>query len=514
MNIVEQLFNDRSLAQFSALPALRWDNGVWSYAQLCSHIGFIAQNLRGSGLGEDDRVVFLCSDTPVFVATYFAAMKLGAVAIAVSTRCDADDLAHVLRDSEAKAVVFDGGFAFRCRQAQSRAGTRLRMKQLDELVAGMDQSETTALGLDVCSRSPGDEALWVYSSGTTSRPKAIVHTHKDIGRCEWFHKDVMNVQQGDLVFCTSKISFAYALANGLIAPLRLGACVFLHPDWVTPASVSAVIRYHNPDFVFSVPTIYRYLLGGKDDGLLEKADSVRLYASAGEHLPGAVQRGWLDATGVPVINTFGCSETLFLCFAGNGRDTPPGSVGRPMPQIQVRLSKGDEMLDCDSGEPGLMHVRYPFIFSRYANRSDESAARLQDGWFNTGDLFLRDAQGNWFHQGREDELIKVSGRWVSLRAIEEACVRSGMSVESAVVSAPDVDGTVRAALFFVPSGSVEHSKACKQMQLYLNIHLERLMQPSWIRAIPRMPRTQNGKVRRHSLIEQIEGMQRDEIDVE
>ena len=401
MNIVEQLFGDDRLSRYGGLIALKWESGSWTFDELANRINSTAQSLFEVGVDVGDRVVFLCSDTPVFVAAYFAVMKLGAVSIAVSTRSSADDLVHVCRDSNAKVVVYDGGLA----GGLSQLGKQVKAIEISSLATKATR-RIREVQFESCPRSSTDESLWVYSSGSTSSPKGIVHTHKEIGKCDWFHTDHLKVQAGDIIFCTSKISFAYALANGLIAPLSLGAGIYLHPGWVTPVTVKCIISVQNFKAIFSVPTIYRYLLNDMENGKFSDFNRPEFFVSAGEHLSEKIQCRWTDVTGVPLINVYGCSETLFLAFVGDGHTTPNGSVGKPMPLAQVKLIKGNLELPNDAKESGALHLQHPYMFSHYANRVQETAQQLNNGWFATGDLYSSDEQGNWYHQGPRGRVDK------------------------------------------------------------------------------------------------------------
>lgn len=510
MNLIERLFDRRRRAAADHLEALRWDAGSWTYGELRRRVHAVAGELASRGVRDSDRVVFLCSDTPVFVAAYLATISAGAVAIAASTRTSEEDLGHMFHESGAAAVICDGGMAGRCLNAQNLRDRQFPLIRIDELVMGAGAADFGSQ-LEPCPRDDGDEALWVYSSGSTSRPKGIVHAHRDFESLCRFHVDVLGIGEGDLVFCTSRTSFAYALANGLLIPLMLGACVYLHPDWATADSVARVISAHRPKAVFSVPSIYRHLLDSGHVARSRMFSCTERYVSAGEHLPELVQAQWLSRTGVPVIDVYGCSETLFLALAGAPGDTPSGSVGKPMPHVECRLRRKGESLGSESGDVGVLHLRHPHIFTRYAGLPEETEKRLAGDWFVTGDLFRRDKHGNWFHEGREDDLIKVSGRWVNLKEIEHLCASSRLASELAVIGAEDVSGVVRPALFFVPERSQKTAASLDDMRQYVKSNLDRLAQPSWIRALQRMPRTHSGKIHRHELVGMVAGRERDQI---
>ena len=434
MNIVEQIFGPNRLQKIGHLPALKWEGRFCTYSQLAHRIQQAGSELNSLGIGPGDRAIFQCTDTPAFVACYFGALNIGAVAVIVSTRLSSEDLDFVTRDCEASAVIYDSQTRPSSQAVESDGGSNLLCLNVDLLTGDEPATEK----IETCPRSPADEALWVYSSGSTSRPKGIVHTHRSIIDSCAFHSDTLGVVPGDLVFCTSKLSFAYALANGLLAPLQLGAAVYLHPDWITPDALRSVLKIEKPRVVFSVPSIYRNLLN-QTPGDQEKLFSIPdHYVSAGEHLPSEIRLRWQELSNRTIINVYGCSETLFLALAGNPDDTPLNSVGTVLPNVNGQLKDfSQESTSNDFIDQGVLHLTHPFMFTHYANREKDTAQRLTNGQFNTGDLYRQDANGNFFHLGREDDLIKVSGQWVYLRDIETVGREFPHLIDVSVVSASE-----------------------------------------------------------------------------
>ena len=505
MNLVEQIFGTDRLAQIQDVTALKWATGSCTYRQLASRIQVASFELSNRGIKIEQRVVFQCAETVDFVAAYFAVLNIGAVAIAVSTRLDAKELTYVLEDSCACALIVDSICDSNNPQQQSEL-PQLTQINLDELPIFEDATQE----LQTVERSEHHEALWVYSSGTTSRPKGIVHKHGDISACVAFHLENLQVKRADLIFCTSKISFAYALANGLLAPLRLGATVFLHPDWITTDAVRTIIAEQQPRIVFSVPSVYRHLL---DQLSVEAGDLFAVpehYVSAGEHLPGEVRQRWRTMCKRDIINVYGCSETLFLALASQADETPMNSLGTVLPNVSGEVMAMQNVQPDENSAQGVLFLTHPFMFSHYANRVQDSREKLLDGVFNTGDLFRQDSSGHWYHLGREDELLKVSGQWVYLREIEKVAGTSTVARELAVVSAQDNFGMFRPALFFQPIGEQSVNEATARMRQHVEQQLPKIKRPSWIRVVETLPKTVNGKIRRAALQQMVAGLRRDD----
>lgn len=508
MNIVAQIFSHDRLEQFRDLTALQWEEGSWNYAKLYSEICRASEQWRALGVKTGDRVVFCCADSPEFVAAYFGVLKIGAVATAISTRYKAIDIEYVLDDSNATALVCDASTGAVADTALAGRVNPCALHSVQEILAPIRPVFSRGPEPTV-ERTAEDEALWVYSSGTTSRPKGIVHSHRDIEQCSHFHSRRLGLLPGEEIFCTSRLSFAYTLANALFVPLYLGASIYLHADWITPAKLFSILQNRRIKALFTVPSLYRNVLAEIENSGRPARFNVRHYVSAGEHLPAELQSGWEAATGRNIINVYGCSETLFLCFIGAMDEFPPESVGTLMPGVDARLIRETEVLEPGSEKEGVLHIQHPGIFLHYANLPEMTSKRLNDGLFDTGDLFRRDQNSYWYYLGREDDLLKASGQWVNLREIEEMATTSDLVTEVAVVGASDVNGSVRPALFFVPSGGGHHVDAVQAMRDFLDGRLQKVQMPKWVRAIEQLPRTPNGKICRHELRAMVAGTARD-----
>ena len=237
--------------------------------------------------------------------------------------------------------------------------------------------------------------------------------------------------------------------------------------------------------------------------------SVEFYVSAGEYLPAELQSRWEGFCGRTIINVYGCSETLFLALTGNASDTPPDSVGNPLTGVFPYLVEPADSVSVPQGEEGVLHIEHPFMFTQYANRPKDTEYRLRGARFNTGDLYRQDASGNWYHLGREDDLLKVAGQWVYLREIETVGQNSQLAIDVAVISARDNVGSIRPALFFVPNNDNSCDEAVSLMRKHIERNLPMFKRPKWIRAIDDFPKTANGKLSRSALQRMVEGQSRD-----
>ena len=290
MDNAASLFVDAPVDEgHGARPALLTPAGPVTYADLRRLTDRAAHALRARGVEPEQRVAILLPDGPAWVATFFAALKLGAVAVPLNTRLDAAQLRTILDDCRPKTVVADAAVLAAAGVDAEAFG--LHTLDFDALVAGASDAALppAPVGADAM-------AFWLYTSGTTGSPKAAVHCHRTLPACQHY-LDVLGVTGADRIFATSKLFFAYALGNALLIPLRARATTYLHPGWPDPATVAAAMREIRPTLFFSVPTVYARLLHA--DLPAETFGSARLCVSAGERLPaelyarlaGPVRRG-------------------------------------------------------------------------------------------------------------------------------------------------------------------------------------------------------------------------------
>ena len=495
MNAADHLLGEGALARHGARTALVCTERTLTYRELAADMARAANALRALGVRPGERVLFLLRDTPELVAAWLGAVHAGAVAVGLNSKLAEADYRHMVADSEARLLIADecllpvlGPLA-----AELEGEQRLVRGAAWLAHTGRAAPHAEAYGVRV-----EDPAFWLFSSGTTGRPKGIVHGHYSVLAAGQAQREVLGLGPGDSVFATSKLFFAYALETGMLGPLALGATTILHPDWADVEQIRAIVARHKPTAVFSVPTFYRRLLGLQPEQLAPFRD-VRHYVSAGERLPQPVYEGWRAATGREILSIYGMSETFCVIMM-----TPPGDAGaqragKPIPGVQVRLL-ADDAREVANGIPGVLWVRHPALSSGYANRPEATREQFRDGWFCTRDVFVRDAQGHYSHQGRSDELLKVAGQWVQPGELEEAVLGLPSVAEAACVAVADSDGFERLALFVAARG-VDAQTALAAAAAACEQKLPRHKRPKWILPVAELPRTATGKVQRFKLRE-------------
>ena len=488
--------------------ALLFEDRVITYGELEKSANRAGNAFASLGARLGDRVLLVVSDRPEFYYVYLGLLKIGVIPVALNLRLSADDLAYIFEDSGARFVVVDTLFFDVVADVAERVETAPQLIVSDGQAAGaLSLSQLMAEAseaLDSVPRLPDDPAFWMYTSGTTGHPKAAVHCQRTVNNAQGFFGDVLGVGPGDRVFCSSKLFFAFALGHCFIASLRLGATVILHAGWPTPDVIADVVAAYRPTVMLSVPTFFRNLLAsGAADG--EAFKDVRHYISAGEKLPGSLFDRWQEKTGKPIKDGVGATETCFLFLANRGGEYRPGSCGVPTPGTEVKLidERGD--LVTEPHHPGIMWVKMESVAAGYWNRDENTRASFRDGWYCTGDMFTRDRDGWYQHEGRGDDMLKISGQWVSPAEIEEHVLKIPGIDNAAVVGVPNEDGLIRLALFLVAPQAADNAEAIEtEIRESLTSSLSIYKCPRRVFFVDDLPVTGSGKVRRYQLREMAE----------
>jgi benzoate-CoA ligase len=315
-----------------------------------------------------------------------------------------------------------------------------------------------------------------------------------------FAHGVLGIRLDDRLFSVSKLYFAYGLGNGMYFPLHFGATTILHPDRPRPDEIAEVIARHRPTILFSVPTFYAALLQESERGLALDFSSVRLAVSAGESLPAEIFNKFRERFGVEILDGIGSTEMLHIFLSSRPGKARPGTCGREVPGYEARILNdvGEAVND---GEAGNLWTKGDSAFAEYWRIPELTARTKRDGWVNTGDKFTRDADGYYHYCGRADDMMKVSGMWVSPGEVENALLAHSAVAECAVVGHADGVGLIRPVAYIVLRRGVANSAGGLDSEIngWLRTRLPGFKCPHEFRFVPELPKTATGKIQRYLL---------------
>jgi benzoate-CoA ligase family protein len=468
-----------------------------SYRELRDLSDRAAAGLRTLGVEPERRVALLLPDGPAFAASFFGAVKLGAVAVPLNTRLAGGELRAVLADCRPDVVVADPDLA--------RAATGILAELGGGRVVGFAELTAGAPSARLAPEPAGPEAMafWLYTSGTTGAPKAAVHCHRTLLSWHHYGRGVLGVGRDDRVLATSRLFFAYALGNALLIPLAARASAYFHSAWPDPAATAAAVAAYRPTLFFSVPTFYARLLRAELSS--DAFGSARLCVSAGERLPTEIYEAWRRRFGVELLDGIGATETVFMALSNRPGQSRPGSSGGPVPGVEARLLDAAGGVIDGAGE-GVLWVRTASAARGYWEQPEASRRRFVQGWFCMGDVYARDADGFYYHRGREDDFFKVAGQWVAPAQVESALLRHPGVAEAGVVGAAEAGGLVKPFAFVVPRepGSSEPRLRAELLRL-LDEALRPHERPRDVRIVDQLPRTATGKLQRFRLRAFVQG---------
>jgi benzoate-CoA ligase family protein len=486
-----------------------------SYRQLFERVNQLGNALRNLGVRIEERVFLLLLDTPEFAVSFFGAIKIGAVPVPVNTLLKADDYAYLLNNSRARVAIVS-----RPLLSLIQAIPRHELRYLETIVVVGDQpplGETSfeeliqknSSTLEPEPTSKDDAAFWLYSSGSTGRPKACIHLQHDmVVSAERYAKGILNISENDRCFSVAKLFFAYGLGNGLYFPLAVGATSILLPGPPRPQSVFDVIDRHRPTLFFSVPSNYSKLLSHlPPDGREFNFSSVRHAISAGEALPAAVFHRFKERFGVEILDAIGSTEALHMMISNRPGAVRPGSSGTIIPGFDARIVD-DNNRPVPQGQTGNLLVRADSVCAGYWNQHEKTKDTIEGHWIRTGDKYYQDEDNYFWYAGRSDDMLKVSGVWISPIEIERVLIEHPAVQEAAVIAGTDRDGLTKTVACIVLRDGVRGTPDLSlELQAFVIARLPAFKRPHAVEFFPEFPKTASGKLQRFKLRE-ITAMQR------
>ena len=496
--------------QRSAKPAFIDDHGSLSYGALDQQVRRLAAGLRALGLRREERVLLLMLDGNHWPVAFLGAMHAGLVPVAVNTLLTADDYAYMLEHSRAQAVLVSGALLPALSAAMTRADHEVTQVIVSHPIAPLHAAEVDfeafvqahAPAAKPATTDADDSAFWLYSSGSTGRPKGTVHSHANpYWTAELYGKQLLRLSESDVCFSAAKLFFAYGLGNALTFPMSVGATTLLMPERPTPEAVFkrwlGGLQGVKPTVFYGAPTGFAGMLAHP---ALPARDAValRLVSSAGEALPADLGQRFQRHFGVDIIDGIGSTEMLHIFISNQPGRVRYGSTGWPVPGYQIEL-RGEGGVPVPDGEPGDLYIHGPSAAMMYWGNRAKTRDTFQGGWTKSGDKYVRNDDGSYTYSGRSDDMLKVSGIYVSPFEVEATLVQHPAVLEAAVIGAEDAEGLVKTKAFVVLKSGASADEA--ELKAFVKDRLAPYKYPRAIEFVPDLPKTATGKIQRFKLRE-------------
>ena len=486
------------------------DRGRYTYGELAQRVNRVAHALIALGLQPEDRIMVALHDTIDFPSVFLGAIKAGIIPIATNTLLTTADYRFMLEDSRAKALVVSAPLLDTFAPAIAGAAA------LREVIVSGEPPGLTAFPYYALSTlmnaardtfapavtTADDPCFWLYSSGSTGTPKGTVHLHSSmIHTAELYARPILGLTEHDVVFSAAKLFFAYGLGNSLTFPLAVGATAILMAERPTPEAVFQRLTTLQPTIFYGVPTLYGALMASP--ALPPRAAlRLRVCTSAGEALPADIGQRFTAHFGVEILDGIGSTEMLHIFLSNRPGEVRYGTTGKPVPGYQIRLC--DEAgAEVPAGVLGELQIKGPSAALMYWNNRRQSTATFMGPWTRAGDKYSVDAEGYYTYGGRSDDMLKVSGQYVSPFEVEGALLTHPAVLEVAVIGMPDEEGLVKPKAVIVLKPGVEETAELEtQLKVHVKTRLAPHKYPRWISFVPELPKTATGKIQRFKLREE------------
>jgi len=497
-------------AQRAGKTAFTDDQGSISYGELDGRARRLGAALLAAGVKREERVLLLMQDGCDWPIAFLGAIHAGIVPVAVNTLLTVDDYAYMLEHSRAQAALVSGALLPTLHEAMARGTHELRAVVVSQSVAPLSAGEqdfkafvdAQAPLAQAAATSCDDPAFWLYSSGSTGKPKGTVHSHANpYWTCELYAKAILGMREDDVCFSAAKLFFAYGLGNALTFPMSVGASVLLMAERPTPVACFRRLRGEvggvKPTLLFGAPTGYAGMLASS--GLPLRGEvALRMASSAGEALPAEIGGRFREHFGVDIVDGIGSTEMLHIFLSNRPDRVQYGTTGWPVPGYELQL-RGDDGHQVPDGEPGELFIQGPSAALMYWANRDKSRDTFQGGWTKSGDKYVRNADGSYTYSGRSDDMLKVSGIYVSPFEVEATLIQHPAVLEAAVIGKQDADGLTKTKAFVVlkPGASAGED----ELKAFVKERLAPYKYPRFIEFIAELPKTATGKIQRFRLRE-------------
>ncbi len=494
LNCAAELLEATIAVHGAERPCLLSADERWSYGDLLRVSSQIARVLAEDlGVVPGNRVLLRGPNNPWLVACWFGVLRAGGVAVATMPLLRAGELTAICEIAQVSLALCDSRFTSALAEADA-GGMRIVTYGADDPGDLARLAARKPAGATAVPTAADDVAMIAFTSGTTGRPKATMHFHRDVlAIADTYSEHVLKPRPDDVFTGTPPLAFTFGLGGAVIFPLRAGAAVLLL-EKATPAELAEQIAARGVTVCFTAPTAYRAMIASGKAPLLR---GLRRPVSAGEHLSAATWQAFYDATGVKIIDGIGSTELLHIFISSADDEIRPGATGRVVPGYVAEIH-GEDGKPVPDGEAGKLAVRGP-TGCRYL-ADDRQKAYVHDGWNITGDTYRRDADGYFWYQARSDDIIISSGYNIAGPEVEEALLSHPEVTECGVVGVPDEARGQIVKAYVVLAGGLSGSDAkASELQDYVKQQIAPYKYPRAIEFLPALPRTNTGKLQRFKL---------------
>jgi len=473
------------------------DNGRYTYRQVQAMANQVGNALSAMGVGVEDRVLIALFDGVEFAATFFGVLKIGAVVTMVNPELPDGDYEHYLGYTRARALVGDATLSARI--VPLIESSKL-LRGVISAGAGGNWSETVGRAspsLVNCDTSKDDPSAWLFTSGTSGKPKGAVHLHHDFPfNTECYAKQVLQMRPDDVTIGVPKLFFGYATGTNLMFPFAAGATTVLFRERATPEKLFDLCAREKATVLTSVPTMINKMVQAA--GAPRSLAPMRACVSAGEALPPELYHRWKETFGVEILDGIGSAELFHIYISNRVGEVRPGSLGRLVPGYEAKVVGADGSPVPD-GEIGTLWVKGDSAAICYWQAHEKSKEVLRGDWVVSGDLFRRDADGFFYYAGRADDMLKVGGIWVSPMEVESCLLRHANVLEAAVIGYEDDDGLVKALAYVVLKDAAPSDELARAIIEHCKIELVHYKAPRRVQFVDALPRSDRGKILRREL---------------
>jgi benzoate-CoA ligase len=498
------------------------DDTEISYGELFDRVKRIGSAFLERGLSRGERVMLVMPDRIEWPLVFLGAIYAGLVPVAVNTLLTLADYVYLLDHSNAAAVIATNDLLPKLLNARSELGkgaarlmvvvgsheTPHHLDQVMSLESLLANGDSDYKGASTCK---SDVAFWLYSSGSTGRPKGVLHSHANLyWTAELYGKPVMGISESDRVFSAAKLFFAYGLGNALTFPLSVGGAAILMAERPTPAAVLKRLHQHEATIFCGAPTLYASLLTTEPSA---RPSKLRLCTSAGEALPKEVGDRFVKQYGVDILDGLGSTEMLHIFVSNRVPDLCYGTTGLPVAgyDVELRGEQGEILSGC--GQIGDLWVRGPSAALHYWNDEAKTRNTFHEGWVRTGDKYVRRDDGRLVYAGRNDDMLKISGQFVSPFEVESTLLQHPCVLECAVIAVVDQVGISKSKAFVVLRPGHEASTVtADDLKAFVKSRLAPFKRPHYVEFVLELPKTATGKIQRYLLREKARDMPRAPYD--